>query len=94
MNFSMLRIQISKKAQKFLSKLPAKQKNQIAIKIQLLRKCGHCPDSIQLKGSVWYRVDVGEYRIIYDIEADDLLVIPLVGKRNDGEVYKRLSRLK
>jgi len=89
----MLKVQISKKSQKFLKELPAKQQNQIALKIRDLRQNGHGADSIHLKGSAWYRVDIGEYRIIYDIEDEELLIIPLVGKRNDGEVYKKLSRL-
>ena len=89
----MLRFQISKKAQKFLSNLPPKQQNQVAVKIKELIKNGHGADSIHLKGSAWYRVDIGEYRIIYDIEDEDLLIIPLVGKRNDDEVYKKLRRL-
>lgn len=88
----MLKLQISKRAQKFLKQLPSKQQNQIAIKIKALRESGHGADSIQLKGSNWYRVDTGEYRIIYDIEKEGLLLIPLVGKRNDDDVYKKLRR--
>jgi mRNA interferase RelE/StbE len=93
MNFFMLRLIISKKAQKFLSKLPPKQQNQVAVKIKELKKNGHGVNSIHLKGSAWYRVDVGEYRIIYDIENKNELLITLVGKRNDDEVYKKLRRL-
>jgi mRNA interferase RelE/StbE len=88
----MLKFQISRKAQKFLSKLPSKQKNQVAVKIKDLRQNGHGADSVQLKGSDWHRTDIGEYRIIYDIE-EDLLVIALVAKRNDDDVYKKLRRL-
>lgn len=89
----MLRLKISKKAQKFLSKLPPKQQNQMAVKIKELKRNGHGADSIHLKGSTWYRVDVGEYRIIYDIEDNSELLITLIGKRNDDEVYKKLRRL-
>jgi mRNA interferase RelE/StbE len=89
----MIRFQASKKVQKLLSKLPTKQKNQIAVKIKELRKNGHGVDSIPLKGGVWYRADIGEYRIIYDIKDENLLVIPLVGKRNDDEIYKKLRRI-
>jgi len=88
----MLRFQVSKKVQKFLRKLPEKHKNQIAVKIKELRQQGHGVDSIQLKGSSWYRVDIREYRVIYEID-EDLLIIPLVGKRNDDEIYKKLRRL-
>ena len=46
----------------------------------------------QLKGYPYYRADVGEYRIIYEIEESILLLVILIGKRNDGDVYKKLSR--
>jgi mRNA interferase RelE/StbE len=52
-------------------------------------------DSKELTGySNYYRVDSGEYRIIYRFNAsEDLVEIILVGKRNDDEVYKQLKRL-
>lgn len=89
----MLRINLSKKAQKFLINLPAKHQHQVALKIREIRQNGHGNDCKPLKGSSWYRADVGEYRVIYAIEDEDLLVIPLVGKRNDDDVYKKLRRL-
>lgn len=39
----------------------------------------------------WRRIDVGEYRVIYWFD-DDTVHVPLVGKRNDDEIYKRLRR--
>ncbi len=39
----------------------------------------------------YYRVDSGEYRIVFRIEGE-LLRVPMIGKRNDGEVYRRVSR--
>ncbi|TAG72751.1 MAG: type II toxin-antitoxin system RelE/ParE family toxin [Oscillatoriales cyanobacterium] len=52
-------------------------------------------DSKQLIGYLgYYRVDSGEYRIIYNFNPEeDLVEIILVGKRNDDEVYKKLERL-
>lgn len=52
-------------------------------------------DSKQLKGYPnYYRVDSGEYRIVYRYKPeDDLVEVILVGKRNDDEVYKKLERL-
>ena len=49
-------------------------------------------DSEQLSGyQGLYRVDSGEYRIIYRYFPDrDLIEVILVGKRND-DVYKRLK---
>jgi mRNA interferase RelE/StbE len=48
----------------------------------------HPHDSKELKGYPFMRVDVGEYRIIHDVELDILRLI-LVGKRNDDKVYRR-----
>lgn len=87
----MLRLNISRKASKFLTKLPLKQAKQIALKIQQLRQDPFPQDSINLKGFPFRRTDMGEYRIIYDIQAD-VLEILIIGKRNDDDVYKQLKR--
>ncbi|HAG83860.1 MAG TPA: cytotoxic translational repressor of toxin-antitoxin stability system [Cyanobacteria bacterium UBA12227] len=52
-------------------------------------------DSKQLSGYPgYYRVDSGEYRIVYRFNPNqDLVEVILVGKRNDDDVYKRLERL-
>ena len=90
-----MKIKLSKASSKFLKKLGStKFAKQIAIKIKELAANGHLNDSSKkLKGglSEYYRTDVGEYRIIYKIEHQELL-IPLIGKRNDGEVYKLMER--
>lgn len=39
-----------------------------------------------------YRVDCGEYRIVYRVSVEYIDVL-IVGKRNDGEVYKQEKRL-
>ncbi len=48
-------------------------------------------DYRQLKGFPYYRVDSGEYRIVYRFDAENVYVI-LIGKRNDDEVYDKLKR--
>lgn len=89
----MLKIEISKRSAKFLSKVPPKQARQLATKLQELRTNPEPHDSQQLKGfAPLRRADVGEYRIVYVVEAD-ILKIALIGKRNDDEVYKQLKRL-
>jgi len=52
-------------------------------------------DTKELSGySGYYRVDSGDYRIVYRFNSqEDLVEILLVGKRNDDEVYKQLKRL-
>lgn len=83
--------QIHKKVFDFLSKLPPKQKAQISIKILELFNNPKPIDSIQMKGEKnYFRVDIGEYRIVYTFINDELY-IELVGKRNDGDVYKKMN---
>jgi len=50
------------------------------------------PDSEHLTGFPYRRASIGEYRIIYRVE-EETLRIPLIHKRNDDEVYKRLKRM-
>ena len=89
----MLEINISKQASKFLEKAHPKHARQIARKLFELQQNPFPHDSIQLKGqhAKLYRTDVGEYRVIYFIE-ENILFITIIGKRNDGEVYKLLVR--
>ncbi len=86
----MLKLQISKDAQKFLDTLPPKQFRQVARKILTLLELPRPHDSEALRDFPFLRNDVGEYRIIYDVQSDTLRVI-VVGKRNDEEVYRRLK---
>lgn len=50
-------------------------------------------DSRALKaGKTLRRVDSGEYRVVYRVEDDTLLVL-VAGKRNDDAVYRMFARL-
>lgn len=90
----MLKIEITKRAGKFIESLPAKQKRQITAKILELRNNPQPQDSIQIKNFQQFRrTSVGEYRIIYQIQESVLLIIVLIGKRNDDDLYKQLRRL-
>ena len=85
----MLAIKISKRANKDQRRFPAKHRRQIAVKLVQLRSTPNPPDSKKLIGYPYRRVDVGEYRIIYQVEKD-VLEILWIGKRNDAEVYRNL----
>ena len=87
----MLKVNFSRQAAKFVKRLSVKHARQIAIKITELRNNPYPQDSIKLKGYSYYRVSIGEYRLIYCVEAE-VLAILLIGKRNDDEVYKQLKR--
>ena len=79
----------------FLNGLQPKIAAQIAKKVLALNIEPLPADSEQLSSyQGLYRVDSGEYRIIYRYFPDqDLIEVILVGKRNDDDVYKRLKRL-
>jgi mRNA interferase RelE/StbE len=79
----------------FIKGLQPKIAAQIAKKVLSLNIDPLPTDSKELKGYTdYYRVDSGEYRIIYRFDTEqDLVEVILVGKRNDDEVYKQLRRL-
>ena len=77
---------------KELSGFPAKHFKQVVTKVLSLTQDALPPDSKQLQGyQGLYRIDSGEYRVIYRLR-DDAVEILIVGKRNDDEVYRLLAR--
>lgn len=89
-------LSIDKSVLKELQKFPAKQYKQVVTKLLSLAVDPKPQDSKALKGvDGGYRVDQGEYRILYYlIEPEDdqagQVQIFRVGKRNDNEVYRNL----
>jgi mRNA interferase RelE/StbE len=79
----------------FLKGLQPKIVAQIAKKVMSLSLDPFPVDHKELTGySGYYRVDSGEYRIVYCFDPEaDLVEVILVGKRNDDDVYKQLKRL-
>jgi mRNA interferase RelE/StbE len=87
-----LKLRLTKQARRFFDTLPAKQYRQVLNKVLALMDHPEPPDSIQMKGYVYRRADVGEYRIVYHVENDCLNVVAYVGKRNDDDdVYRHLK---
>ncbi len=87
----MHQIQLHKQASKFLSKLATKQQKQIARSLLALQSNTEPQDSKKLHGYDYYRIDVGEYRVIYNWTETTIFVY-IIGKRNDDDVYRRLDR--
>lgn len=85
-------INTSKSADDFLKTLLPKQFKQVFTKVWDLRKNTRPHDSSKLVGfDNKYRVDIGEYRIIYTF--DEIIVnVETIGKRNDDDVYKRVKK--
>ena len=78
-------ILIDKPAQKFILRQPPEQQKRILIAISKLPDEG---DRKQLKGNPgYYRLRVGDYRIIYTVEHKQLIV-RVVTAGNCGDVYK------
>jgi mRNA interferase RelE/StbE len=89
----MLKLDLSKSAKDFLDTLPPKQFRQLVTKVFALIKQPEPHDSEPVIGFPYRRTDVGEYRIVYDVQGENLRVL-LIGKRNDDEIYKSLRRMK
>lgn len=70
---------------------PAKVYRQITLKIFELSLDPRPPDIKPI--ATGFRVDVGEYRIFYEIDDQaQAVLILLVGKRGDDDIYRRLNR--
>lgn len=88
-------LDLKPKAKKFIESLPPKHKRQVKDHILSLQNNPIPQDAKKLKGYEHYlRIDIGEYRIIYRYEhKKEIIVIVLVGKRNDDEVYRIAKRI-
>ena len=75
----------------FVGSVDPKRYKQVVSKILALLRDPRPQDSEELRGYSFFRVDAGEYRIIYAF-TDDVVTVVIVGKRNDDEVYKELTR--
>ena len=85
------RIEFKSSAAKALRKIPKSDQKRIARKIDSLSE--NLPDSAitKMKGdNPFHRIRVGDYRIIYEIQGDILLIVILkIGHRK--EVYRHLT---
>ncbi len=71
----MYKINFSKKAEKAYKKLPGKVRKRIDEKLNYLRNTPRGPDTRKLVGEDnAYRTRVGSYRIVYEINDDELIV--------------------
>jgi len=79
-------IYLSKKAQKQLDKIPDKEAYAVLERIQKLSKDPRPSGVKKLKGRNGYRVRQGNYRIIYEIQ-DDILVIDVIAIGHRKDIY-------
>ena len=87
----MLKLDLSRDAFGFIQTLNPKQYRQVVGTVFRLLQNPEPQDSSALIGYPYRRVDIGEYRIIYNVNGDMLNVF-LIGKRNDDEIYRTLRR--
>ncbi len=82
----MYQIVISKKAKKFIDKLPKNEKSRITSAIE---KLPNGEDIKKLKGhDDLLRLRVGNYRIIYTVDNGKLIVY-VIDTDNRGDIYKK-----
>jgi mRNA interferase RelE/StbE len=78
-------------SRKALEHLPDKHFRQVISAIFSLLKNPRPSDSIAISGYPFYRISVGEYRVVYDFTEAQVRLLAF-GKRNDSEVYRILQR--
>ena len=85
------RIEFKRSAAKALRKIPRSDQKRIAVKIDSLSENLPDPATTKMKGdNPFHRIRVGDYRIIYEIHEDILLIVVLkIGHRKD--VYRRFT---
>jgi len=78
-------IEVKRSAAKALKKIPKADQKRIADKIDSLAEDLPNPDTTKMKGNnPFHRIRVGNYRIIYEIQEDVLLILVVkIGHRKD-----------
>jgi mRNA interferase RelE/StbE len=80
-------LEFETKAKKSLKKLDASTRQRVMSKLALLKTNPRGLDAIKLVGSESWRIRVGDYRIIYDIQ-DSFLIITVIKIGHRREVYR------
>lgn len=85
------RIEVKRSAAKALKNIPKADRKRIVDKIDSLAKSPPSPETSKMKGSnPFHKVRVGNYRIVYEIQEDVLLILVVkIGHRKD--IYRNLS---
>ena len=78
------RISIKRSAAKEIERIAPKDQKRIVEKIRSLRDNPRPPGSKKLSGQEKYRIRQGDYRILYQIEDGELIIVVVrVGHRRD-----------
>lgn len=77
-------IKLSRSAEKEFDRLDSSLQRRILKKLRGLEAAPRGPGSIKLSGDESWRVRIGDYRVVYEIHDDVLIVLVLrVGHRRD-----------
>ena len=80
---------LPKAVQKQLNQLPQDLKQRIVAALMRLQEDPRPVNSLQMKGSQGYRLRVGDYRVLYDIDnKEEIVTLRRVGHRR--EIYRDL----
>jgi mRNA interferase RelE/StbE len=83
------RVEIARRAFKALASLPRREQQRVRAAIDLLADQPRPPGCRALSGeSDAYRVRVGDYRIVYEV-IDDRLIVHVVRVGHRRDVYRR-----
>ncbi|MEP6472507.1 MAG: type II toxin-antitoxin system RelE/ParE family toxin [Gemmatimonadota bacterium] len=82
------RIEIKRSAAKELERLPPKDRLRIATRIQALGSDPRPSGAEKLSGQDRYRVRQGDFRILYEV-FDELVLVIVVRIRNRRDVYRK-----
>jgi len=75
------------RAQKELAKLPASEYERVRDAIRSLAEAPRPPGSLKLSGREGWRIRVGDYRVLYDVDdKNQTVTVQHVGHRRD--VYR------
>jgi mRNA interferase RelE/StbE len=81
------RVEFRPAAQRALHRLPQRDSRRILARIAGLSTQPLPPGAKKLTGTSWYRIRVGDYRVVYAIENQQLLILVIrIGHRR--EVYR------
>jgi len=87
------RLLLHKSVTKFLEKCPSKQRQEIKQKLELLKQNPYSNSQLDIKimqgYEEIYRLRVGQYRLIYQIKQDELIIF-VMKAGNRGDVYKTI----
>ncbi len=85
------RLLLSPAAEKDFANLEAALKQRIVEKLSWFLENDVAPEALEGNFEGFYKLRVGDYRIVYDFEADTVMRVRLIGHRS--RVYKDLARL-